>query len=90
MKIWYFSSLNTIFGIIAYIYVHAQRFSDDGKACADAQPARAQFLVAEVVIFWLVFHIASFPQFFLFVMKKSYIEDALKRNDDDEEGEGKD
>lgn len=41
MKIWYITSLNTIFGIIAYIYVHAQRFSDDGKACADGQPARA-------------------------------------------------
>ena len=79
MKIWYITSLNTIFGIIAYIYVHAQRFSDDGKACVEEQPARAQFLIAEVCIFWLIFHIASFPQFFLFVMKKQYIEDALKK-----------
>lgn len=71
--------------------MHADRFSDDGKACADAQPARAQFLVAEVCIFWLVFHIASFPQFFLFVMKKSNLEDALKKSDDDEdEHSGKD
>lgn len=87
MKVWYYTCPNTIFGIIAYIYVHAQRFSDDGKTCAEHQPGRAQFLVAEVAIFWSTFFIASFPQFFLFILKKENLEDAIKKPDDDEEGE---
>lgn len=36
MRVWYYTSLNTIFGIIAYIYCHVQRFNDDGKLCKDA------------------------------------------------------
>lgn len=87
MKVWYYSSPNTIFGLIAYIYVHAQRFSDDGKNCADKQPGRAQFLIAEVCVFWLTFFIASFPQFFIFVMKKDSLEDAIKKHEEDEKEE---
>ena len=50
MQAWYFTAPNTIFGLIAYIYVHAQRLGDDGMACADYQPGRAQFLIAEVCL----------------------------------------
>ena len=89
MRIWYITSLNTIFGIIAYIYVHVQRFNEDGKNCSSAQPGRSQFLVAEVIIFWLCFHIASCPQFFIKMMSKENLEDALKKSES-EEGEDKD
>lgn len=87
MKIWYYGSINTIFGIIAYIYVHVQRFNEDGKMCADSQPGRAEFLLAEVIVFWLTFHIVSFPHFFLFVMKKDTLEEAVKKVEEEEEHE---
>lgn len=87
IPIWYATSLNTIFGIIAYIYVHVQRFNEDGKKCADVQKFRAEFLLAEVIIFWLTFFFTSFPHFFLFIMKKENIEDALKVKVHEEEEE---
>ncbi len=32
--LYYITSLNTLFGIAAYIAAHVQRFNEDGKACA--------------------------------------------------------
>lgn len=90
IPIYYITGLNTIFGIVAYIYAHAIRFSEVGKHCADIQVTRGAFLLAEVIVFWTTFHILSFPNFFLFIMKKDYIETALKKKESDEEGEDKD
>ena len=30
---------------------------------------RAQYLTAEVIVFWLTFHVMSFPNFFLLVFR---------------------
>ena len=35
LPLWYFTSLNTIFGIVAYIYCHVTRYSGDGITCAN-------------------------------------------------------
>lgn len=90
IPIYYVTGLNTLFGIAAYIYVHATRFSDVGKYCADIQVTRGAFLLAEVIVFWTTFHILSFPNFFLFIMKKDNLESALKKSDSDDEGSDKD
>lgn len=86
MWVWYPSALNVLFGIAAYITCHVAYFSDPGKGCHSVQKYRANFLLAEVIIFWTTFHIMSFPHAFL-LLKKSYIEDALKDEEEEEEGE---
>ncbi len=88
MHIWYFLGLNTIYGIATYIYLHVVLFSSPGSTCRDSQYYRGQFLLAEVIVFWLTFHIMSFPHFFLLVEKKSYIEEKLNNKDDEEEDDG--
>lgn len=76
--LYYVSGINTLFGLAAYIVTHVARFNEEGKACAEVQTYRAAFLTAEVIVFWLTFHIMSFPNFFLFVMKKENIQEAMK------------
>lgn len=89
IHIWYASALNTLFGIAAYIVCHIYRFNEQGKMCAekDRQYYRGAFLLCDVIVFWVTFHIMSFPHIFLF-LKKSYIEDALKEHNEEEEEEG--
>ena len=86
MPIWYLTSLNTLFGIAAYITAHVVRYSGDGKECAEEQEFRAGMLTAEVIIFWVTFHIMSVPQVFLKFMSKENLESALKEEDEEEEG----
>ncbi len=72
LPVWYISGLNTLFGLAAYIICHIVRFSGIGLLCYEAQKRRADILTAEVIVFWVTFHIMSVPQiFFLFMSKKS-------------------
>lgn len=87
---YYITSINTLFGIAAYMTAHGKRYNEDGKNCADVQTGRAQFLTAEVIIFWTTFVFTSFPNLFLIILKKQNLEDALTKKDDDEEGSDKD
>ena len=89
MHIYYVTSLNTLFGIAAYIYAHVKRFGADGKLCADVQEFRAQFLLAEVIVFWTTFHIMSAPWILMKFMKPEAVDKAWKGgSDNEEEGEG--
>ena len=46
-------------------------------------------LTAEVIVFWVTFHILSVPQIFLVFMSKESKEEALKdQEEEEEEGEG--
>ena len=88
LPLWYITSLNTLFGIAAYIYCHVVRYSGNGLACSGTQLYRASMLQAEVIVFWVTFLVLSFPQGFYFFMSKENLDDALK--DEEEEGEGED
>ena len=89
MHLYYFTSLNTLYGIFAYCYAHARRFNAYGKACAEVQTYRAQFLLAEVIIFWTAFHIMSAPWILMKFMKPESVDKAFKGgSDNEEEGEG--
>ncbi len=74
MPLWYLTSLNTLFGIATYIYVHVIRFSGDGKECAEEQEFRSHMLISEVIVFWTTFHIMSVPHIFYFFMSKENLE----------------
>lgn len=86
--VWYALGLNTLLGFATYIYLHVVLFSSPGSTCRDSQYYRGQFLLAEVIIFWLTFHIMSFPHIFLAFQKNSYIEEKLNKKDDDGEEDG--
>lgn len=58
---WYLTMPNTLFGIVVYAIVHMAYFSDDGKQCADVQEYRANWLLGEIIAFWVLFFIYSFP-----------------------------
>ena len=88
MGIWYILGLNSLYGIAAYLYAHKARFTQDGKDCADVQVFRSGFLYAEVIIFWLTFHIMSIPHFFFIFLKKDNLEDALTNGGEESEEEG--
>lgn len=47
-------------------------------------------LMAEVIVFWVTFHVMSFPQVFFFFMSKENLDSALveEGDDEDEGGEG--
>ena len=91
MPIWYFTSLNTLYGIAVYIYVHVIRFSGDGKECAEEQEFRSHMLVSEVIVFWTTFHILSVPHIFFAFMSNDNLDKALVEEEEEEgeEGEGK-
>ena len=91
MPIWYFTSLNTLYGIAVYIYVHVTRFSGNGKECAEEQEFRSHMLVSEVIVFWTTFHILSVPHIFFAFMSNDNLDKALVEEDEEEgeEGEGK-
>ena len=91
MPIWYFTSLNTLYGIAVYIYVHVIRFSGNGKECAEEQEFRSHMLVSEVIVFWTTFHILSVPHIFFAFMSTENLEAALVEEEEEEgeEGEGK-
>ena len=88
MIAFYVSYINVPFGIAAYCFAHYQRFNEEGKACADVQIYRGNYLLAEVIIFWTTFFIMSFPMLFLVCMGKERIELALKGDQEDDEEEG--
>ena len=91
LPIWYGTSLNTLFGIAAYITCHVARYSGNGAMCADEQKWRANMLMAEVIVFWVTFHIMSVPQIFFFFMSNENLDSALVEEGDDEDGgEGED
>jgi hypothetical protein len=91
MHLYYVTSLNTLFGIAAYCYGHYARFNTFGKECAEVQTYRAQFLLAEVIIFWVCFFVMSCPWILMKCMSNEGIEKAWKGGSEDEdEGEGSD
>jgi len=77
LPVWYASSLNSLFGLAAYIICHIVRYSSTGLLCAEAQKRRADILTIEVFVFWFTFHIMSVPQIFFLFMSKKSLEAAL-------------
>ena len=57
LLIYQFTSINALFGVVAYIFAHYARFSEAGQNCKEVHPNRAQFLTAEIIFFYVVFGI---------------------------------
>ena len=88
---WYVTMPNTLYGIVAYAIVHMAYFSEDGEACRDQQEYRAQWLFAEIICFWVLFFVYSFPFMFSICLGKDRADATLeKAKEDAENGEDED
>jgi len=76
---WYVTMPNTLFGIVVYAMVHMSYFSDDGKACADVQTSRATWLLVEIIAFWVLFFVYSFPFLFTLCLGKQRANNTLNK-----------
>ena len=54
-KLWYLSSLSTLYGIAVFIYLHIVYASSDAKACGTSQVTRYQWMMVEIIYFWTLF-----------------------------------
>jgi hypothetical protein len=68
--------VNLIFGVIVALYAHVARFGEYGTLCAaeGAQPERAQFLLAEIIFFYILYIISGV---FIFAFPKMSYELAM-------------
>ena len=81
---YYISALNIIFGFVAYIHCYVTYFSEVGQSCIKTQEFRGKFLLAEVILFWVLFIPMIFPVAVLCCCKKQSHEKVLNKKDDDE------
>ena len=61
------TAVNYLFGFVAYVYAHYAYFGATGVECRIAQPTRSQFLLAEVIFFYVIYglvilFVLSFPK----------------------------
>ena len=87
MQVWYLTTPVTVLGIAAYLITFQTYYSDDGAKCADAQPFRAQYLVAEICACWFFIIINFLPCAICCMSKDRHDVDIRKSDDSDEEDE---
>jgi hypothetical protein len=83
--LYYISMLNCIFGFVAYIFTYVTYFSEAGQACSKAQEYRGKFMLAEIILFWILFIPLIYPIGFLLCCKKQSHEQILNKVEDSEE-----
>jgi hypothetical protein len=76
---WYLTVLNTVYGLVAYAIVHMVYFSDDGKLCKEVQGPRADWLLVEIIAFWVLFFCFAFPMLLTMIMGKGNADDTIKK-----------
>ena len=82
MKVWYISAVSTIYGLVAFIYRHAAYWSEEATACAEGQPTRHQWMMVEIIFFWILFGLYQFPMLLLRLFKREKLNEFL--NEDSE------
>jgi len=89
MWVWYITMINSLFGIAVFLYAHYVRFSPHGKACNEWQPTRSNWIVIEIIMFWILFFFYSFPMIIIRCCNRQKLEQALDAPSEDE-GESED
>ena len=69
--VWYITSINSLFGMIVYAFVHMAYFDESGELCGEAQPDRRMWLMAEIIAFWCTYFFFAFPFVVLFCRGKA-------------------
>ena len=90
MWIYYVLCINSLFGIIAIIYTMIARFSVDGTECAAKQVYRGEWLIVEIIGFWVLFFLYPGPIVPLRLCKKESHDDIINKDSDDSDGSDED
>lgn len=91
MHVWYATALNSVYGLVVFIYCHVVYASEMGMACAENQPTRYSWLMTEIILFWVTFFLFAFPPIILRLFPKSKIHETLYMvTEEDEDDEGSD
>jgi hypothetical protein len=85
MKVWYVTAISALYGIGVFIYVMAVLGSEDGMACAEAQPYRRMWLVVEVIYFWVLFFFYQAPFLLALCFKKERLHEIMHVESEQEE-----
>jgi hypothetical protein len=85
MQVWYALAINSVFGLICFIYCHVVYFGAAAKGCAENQPTRYQWLLAEIIIFWVTFFVFMMPPIIIRLFPKSNVHITLYRPDEEDE-----
>ena len=86
---WYITTINTLYGLIVYAFAHMAYFDEYGELCADIQDNRANWLLGEIIAFWVTFFFFAFPFTVLFCRGKAKCDETLKeayeKSEDDDD-----
>lgn len=77
LKFYYITAINAFYGFVAYIFAHYAYFSENGVACAEKQATRNQFLLAEIILFYVIYAISilfilAFPKMAFGLAQSAY------------------
>ena len=75
--VWYLTAANTLYVIICYAFVHMVYFRDDGKLCGEVQLYRYEWLMREIIAFWVMFFFYAFPFVIMFCRGKTVAHELL-------------
>ena len=84
MPIWYVSAISAFYGIAVFIYAHVIYASVDSKACKAAQQTRHDWLMVELIYFWVLFWIFQAPFLFIRFYKREKLEEILNEETPEE------
>ncbi len=87
LMFWFVTMPNTLFGLVTYAMVHVTYFGEDGKLCAEAQKDRADWLLGEIIAFWVVFFLFAFPFIWTLCKGKDSADATLKKAYEDAQEE---
>ena len=89
LTIWYASYLEIPFFLGTFIYIHIVYFSAEGRECQRHQSNRYEWLMFEIVYFWVFGLLNLVPQAFIFLYRRDHLNEVLDEIAKEEaEGEG--
>ena len=94
MVIYQYTSINAIYGFVAYVFAHYSLFSAAGQECSKVHEARAQFLTAEIIFFYVLYGISilfvlAFPKMAFELAHGGWRKREAKRKQEKKEAEAK-
>ena len=84
LSLWYLTGVNTLFGVVVFIYMHTVALGEDAKSCAENQPTRFEWLKYEIIYFWVFFGVFNFPMGVYRFFKKEKLSEWLKDEENSE------
>lgn len=85
--VWYLTVPNTLFGLVTYALVHMSYFDEDGQKCRETQVNRGKWLLVEIIAFWVLFFLFTFPFLITICMGKERADRTLALADEDSDAD---